>query len=162
MLYTTARIGLVLLWLAIAWVCLQRGRRGAGRGWLTCGALAFVFATIRATRWNWHLLIFARGKLRDFDVYSDRMWLKVTLAVLLIGVLWTVCWRARRWYREQPPGVRRTGMPLVLMGLFILVLTFSLDGFLPRFVYDQPGRYLLEYGLGLASLVLARSHQDRS
>ena len=32
-----------------------------------------------------------------------------------------------------------------------------LDGILPRFVYDQPGRYILEYALVLLALVFARA-----
>jgi hypothetical protein len=101
-----------------------------------------LFATARAFRWNQAVLDAARGTLRASGLYEGRLWLKLVLAVALscaVAHLWT---RARRV--ALGPRAALCAGALLLQGVLHGVETLSLDEVAPRWLQEQPGRYLLE------------------
>ncbi|MBN2490476.1 MAG: hypothetical protein JXQ29_06470 [Planctomycetes bacterium] len=151
--YWIARFGLVALWLGVACAAWRRAR-GTSRGqWRIVAGLAVLFAAARATRWNWELLAVARELLRRAGVYDQRIWLKGVLLLGLAAVLLTIGVWLVRAVRAEGTAFGIAMVAGAAMSAVIAAGTFSLDDLLPGVLCRQPGRYLLEYGLGGACLV---------
>jgi len=165
-LYWIARTGLVALWLGVAVAAWRRAGRTKRPRWRILAGLAVVFAMARAVRWNWDLLAVARELLRRVGIYEQRIWVKAALLLLLVvALVGFVVWFVRAARAEG----RAFGVAMVAaaaFGAFIAAGTFSLDDLLPGALMRQPGRYLLEYGLGglclVATAVRTRTGPSRS
>jgi len=152
MIYWTARIFLVLLWLGVA-VRAWRERGGGDRApWRILAGIGLVLASIRAVLWNWHLLEAARALLRMAGLYEIRLRFKIVVFLgLLVGAAWVVRWYGRAVRREGGRLAVSLGIAL-LMAIFIMICTCSLDAVVPRVLLQQPGRYLFEGSLAVVAL----------
>ena len=140
------KLGLGLLWLAIAAIAGIRSARGAGRGGFLCAALGLAFAAAVTLRWHVEVLFAARDLLHGLDVYSGRVAIKYAIAAILV---WTIIIGGRiwgPWLRGQPKGLRLALMTMLAFGVFLVALTSFLDDLLPAAFGQPPGRYLLEFG----------------
>ena len=149
LLYWTARFGLVAAWTVVA-VLAWRPQGRARNVWLGYSALALVYASMRAWRWNYVLLERARGLLRRFEVYDDRIWFKLVVAVALVLVLVVILRSMRRIARE--PAALLCGVGMALQGTLLAIETLSLDDFIPRLLVQQPVRYLAEGSFAVIAL----------
>lgn len=147
-IYWTARVGLVLGWLAVVWAALPL--RAAQRAFAGVAVAALLFASMRALRWNYGLLLGARELLQAAGVYDDRIVGKLVLGALLVVAAALAAVALRRLGDRA----RRTALLGVgLQAALVLVETCSLDDAMPRWLMAQPGRYLAEGGfLALAGL----------
>lgn len=151
--YVVARIALVCLWALTACACARR--KGDWQGfWRAAALAALVFGSMRALRWNYILLDWARAGLRELGVYDERIWFKVALASFLtVALLWALHSAGRLW-RSRAAMV--SYVALLLQGVLLACETMSLDDALPRALLQQPGRYLFEGAMATAALLAAR------
>lgn len=158
LLYWTTRLGLVAAWLLVA---VLAWRRSSARGvWLGYSALALVFASMRAWRWNYALLEGARWVLKRAGVYDDRIWFKLLVAIALVLLLIVVVRGMRLILRE--PASLICGFGMGLQGLLLAIETLSLDDFIPQLLVQQPVRYLAEGSFAMIALAAARRHREPS
>ncbi len=157
LLYWGVRLLLVVMWLVVALQAWQR-RCTLRTVWLGCSALALVFASVRACRWNYALLEGARRLLSGAGVYSDRAWIKLVLVVALILFIFVAARRVRRAIRE--PAALMCSVGLGMQGTLLLVETMSLDDFVPQWFLQQPVRYLAEGCFGAVALVALHRRSD--
>ncbi|MBM3973805.1 MAG: hypothetical protein FJ301_06855 [Planctomycetes bacterium] len=147
-IYWTARVALVLGWLAVAWASLPL--RARQRAFTAVAVAALLFATMRALRWNYSLLLGARELLQATGVNDDRVVGKLIVGALLVAAAALAIVALRRL------GDRALRMALLGVGLqaaLVLVETCSFDDVMPRWLLAQPGRYLAEGSfLALAAL----------
>lgn len=151
-IYWTARVGLVLGWLAVAWAALPL--RARQRAFVGVAVAALLFATMRALRWNYGLLLGARELLQAAGVYDDRIVGKLVVGALLVVAAALAAVALRRL------GDRALRLCLVGVGLqavLVLVETCSLDDAMPRWLMAQPGRYLAEGAFLALALVGVRA-----
>jgi len=160
-LYWIARVGLVALWLGVAWAAWRRAGRTKRPRWRIIAGLAVLLATARAVRWNWDLLAVARELLRQVGLYEQRAWVKAALLLLLLVALAAVVAWLVRAARAEGAAFGVAMVAAVAIGVVVAAGTFSLDELLPGVLMRQPGRYLLEYGLGglclVATIIRTRS-----
>lgn len=150
MLYWGARIALVVAWLVLAaWLWAPRGS-----GWRAGAIAAALFATMRAWPWNYLLLDAARAVLRAAGVYDERLWLKIALAVVLAAMLVPLV-RGLAAVRANA-GALDVRLGVGLQATLLAIETFSLDDALPRWMVEQPGRYVLEAAFVALALLGAR------
>lgn len=157
LLYWGVRLLLVVMWLVVALRAWHR-RCNVRSVWLGFSALALVFASMRAYRWNYALLEGARSLLRGAGVYDDRAWIKLVLAVALILFTFVAARRVRRILRE--PAALLCGVALGLQGTLLLIETMSLGDFVPQWFLQQPIRYLAEGCFGAVALVALHRRND--
>lgn len=157
LLYWIVRLVLVAMWVIVALQAWQR-RCTVRTVWLGYSALALVFASVRACRWNYALLEGARGLLRRAGLYNDRIWFKLILLVALIVFIFVAARRMRRLLHE--PAALLCGVGLGMQGTLLLIETMSLDDFVPRWFFQQPVRYLAEGCFGAVALVAFHRRSD--
>ncbi|MEY3162581.1 MAG: hypothetical protein RIT25_2575 [Planctomycetota bacterium] len=151
--YVLARIALVALWAWTAWQCLRRGGDWQ-RFWRGAALAAVLYGSMRAFRWNYLLLEWARAGLRSLGVYDERIWFKVMLASLLtVALLWALHAAGRLW---RSRAAMACFVALLLQGALLACETLSLDDALPRALVTQPGRYLYEGAMAAVALLAAR------
>lgn len=136
--YWSARVGLAVGWLLVAIGCW---RQAPPRGWRIAAVAAAVFASVRALRWNYGLLLGARELLFAAGVYDDRIVGKLALGALLVVAIAFAVVALRR---VGAPALRTTLAGVALQAALVLVETCSLDDAMPRWTMQQPGRYLVE------------------
>ena len=158
-LYWTVRLTLVATWVVVA-VRAWQWRSTVRRVWLGYSALALLFASMRAWRWNYALLDAARGVLKRAGVYDDRIWFKLILAVGLILFLVVVARVMRRIMRER--AALLCGVALGMQGTLLCIETMSLDDFIPQWFWQQPVRYLVEGCFAAVALVALRRRSEPS
>ncbi len=162
LLYWATRATLVAAWLLVA--ARIAGKRREWPRFATLGiAVAVLFASVRAWPWNYLFLESARGVLRQVGVYNDRFWFKLLLAVGLLLAIVTAARNLRRLARDRTALACCLG--LGLQGILLAIETMSLDDPLPRWLVQQPGRYLAEstfVGVALVALLApARGKEPR-
>lgn len=157
-LYWTARLALVGAWLGVAFACW---RRDAGRGpiWRACALLALGFASVRLLLWNYLFLERGQALLRTLAVYHQRFWVKAVLALALAAALVVVL---RRLWSARAHSLTWLGCALAAQGALLAVETLSLDDPLPRWLFTQPWRYLIEAALAVIALRAALGRKDRT
>ena len=137
------RWGLGLGWLLVGLACfVRRGQAPALRTGL--GLLALGLSSIALFRWNMTLLRAGQSWLHESGLYEQRILFKLAIAALLIVALFVLAVLWRRVAR----GISGHGTLLCGLGLgslFVLSLTLSLDNFMPGFIADPPGRFVVEY-----------------
>lgn len=153
-LYWSARVLLVVAWLALALLAWRR-RAAAGPPWAGVAATALVFASMRAWPYNYLLLEAARCVLRGLGVYDDRLVAKALLAVLLVAAI-ALAVRALRRARWAGATTICTSA-VALQGGLLAIETLSLDDALPSCLFAQPTRYLLEGSFAAMALAAAWS-----
>lgn len=145
-------------WLAVLWACValaslrNASQRRAGR-WKSCAALAALMVSIALSRWNVQLWRTAQAQLRNWGLYQDRVYIKVAVAVVILLLTLALARRfGRRFWRE----LRGGHLTLFATGgaaFYVMLLTLSLDNFMPSFFAGGSGRYITEYSLGGLALV---------
>ena len=157
-LYWITRVTLVVMWTAVAVIAFrQRSRRPLS--YILAAASAALYASLRASSWNFNVLEGGRSILRALGVYEDRLWIKIPWGIIVIIALVVVLRRLRLQTRSIPRLPRIALAGLLGQGLLILSETTSLDDGLPSWLLQQPGRYMFEVtmaGLALVGLVKGR------
>ncbi len=147
------RLGLVLLWSLVCLVAALNAVRGRRGFWKTCVGLGALMVSL--SLWRWHVGVLHAGQdvLKELGLYEDRVVVKVAiLAVLLLAIgstLWV--WGGRLWHAVH--GSRMALLPTIGAVGYLVLLTLSLDNFMPSFLAEQPGRFVTEYAMGALALV---------
>ena len=115
--------------------------------------VAAWLAMLRATRIDWKVHLYLRGRFRGSPVseYAD------TVEHFLLGVIPSIAiallvWMGARLWRGGPgSGAAITAVAAALMLLFTVWETISVHELLPDTLLRQPGRYILEVSLAMTA-----------
>lgn len=85
-------------------------------------------------------------------MYENRQTAKLLIAIVLaLGTIFIVRKLGARLWRGFR-GSRAALVPSLFATLFLILLTLSFDNYMPHFLSNPPGRYVVEFGCGFLAL----------
>lgn len=139
------------LWWGTALVAVVQTLRRVPGG-AVLAAVAALLASLHQFGWNKPIYQFGRDLLQANGFYEQRLVFKIGLGVVFFPLAAWLVWRGLKWSARVPFGQRLALVAMATDLLYIAIRTLSIDGWLPLWIGEEPGKS--QFGTALAGAAL--------